>query len=80
MIKGIHFCRQAHAKWVEEFDQRKDPSGKDYYWLTGHFQPFEEHQKDTDLHALQNGYVSIVPVSYDLTHYDLLKEFRSWQA
>jgi len=80
MIKGIRFCRQAHAKWVEEFDQRKDPSGKDYYWLTGHFQPFEEHQEDTDLHALQNGYVSIVPVSYDLTHYDLLKEFRSWQA
>lgn len=79
MIKGIRFCRQAHAKWVEEFDKRQDPYGKDYYWLTGHFHPFEEHADDTDLWALQNGYVSVVPVSYDLTHKDILNQLRSWQ-
>lgn len=79
LIKGVKFCRQAHAKWVEEFDQRTDPSGKDYYWLTGHFQRFEEHEEDTDLFALQNGYVSVVPVSYDLTHYDILNTLKSWQ-
>lgn len=78
LIKGIKVCRQAHAKWQEEFDKRQDPSGQDYYWLTGHFVPFEDHQEDTDLWALDNGYVSIVPVSYDLTHFKVLEEITSW--
>ena len=78
MIQGVKFCRQAHAKWQEEFDKRKDPSGNDYYWLTGHFVPFEEHKEDTDLHALQNGFVSIVPVSYDFTNYSTLDELKTW--
>jgi 5'-nucleotidase len=78
MIQGLKFCRQAHAKWQEEFDKRKDPSGNDYYWLTGHFVPFEEHKEGTDLYALQNGYVSIVPVSYDFTNYSILDELKTW--
>lgn len=78
MIQGIRFCRQAHAKWQEEFDRRKDPSGKDYYWLTGHFVPFEEHMEGTDLWALQNGYVSVVPVTYDLTHFGMLDTLNTW--
>ncbi len=78
MIKGIKICRQAQAKWQEEFDKRQDPSGQDYYWLTGHFVPFEVHHEDTDLWALDNGFVSIVPVSYDLTHYDNLDKLKEW--
>ena len=57
LIKGIKKCRQAHAKWQEEFDKRQDPSGQDYYWLTGHFVPFEEHHEEQILWALDNGYV-----------------------
>lgn len=79
-IKGVKFCRQAHAKWQEEFDRRQDPSGRDYYWLTGHFVPFEQHQEDTDLWALQNGYVSVVPVSYDLTNFPMLEQLESWKS
>jgi 5'-nucleotidase len=79
LIKGIKYCRQAHAKWQEEFDKRQDPSGKDYYWLTGHFVPFDEHKEDTDLWALQNGYVSVVPVSYDLTNYETLNDLANWK-
>jgi len=78
LIKGMKVCRQAKAKWQEEFDQRQDPSGQDYYWLTGHFMPFDDHEEDTDLWALQNGFVSIVPVNYDLTNYADLKEIESW--
>lgn len=78
LINGIKVCRQAKAKWVEEFDKRKDPSGRDYFWLTGHFEAYEEHEEDTDLFALQNGYVSIVPVSYDLTNYKTLEDLKKW--
>jgi 5'-nucleotidase len=65
---GIKVCRQAQAKWVEEFDKREDPRGKTYYWLTGTFIN-EDHGQDTDEWALANGFVSVVPVSYDLTAY-----------
>lgn len=69
-INGIKVCKQAYAKYKEEFDERKDPHGKKYYWLTGEFINFDKG-KDTDVWALQNNYVSVVPVQFDLTHYAL---------
>jgi 5'-nucleotidase len=66
--KGIRVCRQAYAKWIEEFDERVDPNGKKYYWMTGRFESMDTGT-DTDVEALQEGYVSIVPVTYDLTNY-----------
>ena len=66
-IKGIKICRQAVAKWEEEFDERIDPRGKKYFWLTGKFVNHDQGE-DTDEWALDNGYVSIVPVQYDLTN------------
>jgi 5'-nucleotidase len=69
-IKGVKICKQAYAKYVEDFDERKDPQGKKYYWLTGEFVNFDK-SKDTDVWALQNNYVSVVPVQFDLTNYAL---------
>lgn len=65
-IKGVKICRQANAKWEEEYVERQDPFGRNYYWLTGQF---VNHDKgtDTDEWALANGYISIVPVQFDLT-------------
>jgi 5'-nucleotidase len=65
-VKGIKFCRQAVAKWEEEFDERTDPRGKKYYWLTGKFVNHDLGE-DTDEWALANGYVSVVPVQFDFT-------------
>ena len=72
LLKGIRVCRQAYAKYEEDFEERKDPAGKNYYWLTGEFINFDK-KKDTDVWALQNNYVSVVPVQFDLTNY-ILKE------
>ncbi len=71
-IKGIKVCKQAYAKYKEEFDERLDPHGKKYYWLTGEFINFDK-DKDTDVWALQHNYVSMVPVQFDLTNYTLKK-------
>ncbi|PWT94938.1 MAG: 5'/3'-nucleotidase SurE [Bacteroidetes bacterium] len=70
LINGIKVCRQAYAKYEEDFDERKDPNGKKYYWLTGAFVNFDKG-KDTDVWALANNYVSVVPVQFDLTNYVL---------
>jgi len=76
-VKGVKVCRQAKAKWVEEFDERTDPHGRTYYWLTGNFVK-EEDTEDTDVWALENGYASLVPVQYDLTDHELLKPIKKW--
>jgi 5'-nucleotidase len=70
LIKGIKVCKQAYAKYDEEFKERTDPMGKKYYWLTGIFQNFDK-SKDTDVWALNNNFISVVPVQFDLTNYVL---------
>ncbi|MBB1283482.1 5'/3'-nucleotidase SurE [Flavisolibacter sp. BT320] len=67
-INGIKICRQAYAKYEEDFLERLDPHGRKYYWLTGEFVNFDEGT-DTDVWALANNYVSVVPVQFDLTNY-----------
>ena len=51
---------------MEEFDERRDPRGKKYFWLTGKFDS-NDKAEDTDEWALANGFVSVVPVQFDLT-------------
>lgn len=75
--KGIKVCRQALAKWEEEFDERKDPNGRTYYWLTGKFVNYDKGE-DTDEWALQNGYVSLVPVHFDLTAHESIAFINQW--
>ena len=72
LIKGVKVCKQAYAKYKEEFAERLDPHGKKYYWLTGEFINFDK-AKDTDVWALKNNYVSVVPVQFDLTNYAFKK-------
>lgn len=70
-IKGIRICRQANAKWVEEFLERIDPNGRKYYWMTGNFVNFDKGE-DNDEWAIANNYVSVVPCQFDLTAYSAL--------
>ncbi len=74
-LKGVKVCHQAYAKYEEDFDERTDPTGKKYYWLTGEFVNFDK-SKDTDVWALNHNFVSIVPVQFDLTDYKLKKKLK----
>lgn len=65
-IKGMKVCRQAKAKWEEDYDERVDPRGNKYYWLTGKFVSYDAGE-DSDEYALRQNYVSVVPVQFDLT-------------
>ena len=76
-INGYKICRQANARWIEDFYVRNDSKGKTYYCLSGNFQNFD-NRKDTDEWALSNRYVSIVPVQFDLTSFDSLTKLKSW--
>lgn len=67
-LKGIRVCRQANAKWVEDFVERHDPNGRRYFWMTGKFVNFDKGE-DNDEWAIANNYVSVVPCQFDLTAY-----------
>ncbi len=73
LYRGMKICRQAYAKWAEDFEQRTDPRGKHYYWMTGKFINMDKHS-GTDVEALQEGYTSVVPVKIDFTD-DKMKEW-----
>ena len=72
-IKGIRVCRQCEGRWIEEFVEGKDPSGRPYYWLTGRFVK-QDAGEDTDEWALEHGYISVVPSMHDLTNYQAIPE------
>jgi len=65
-LKGIKVCRQADARWGEEFEERQDPHGRTYYWLAGKFENGDDRH-DTDEKALADNYVSVVPSHTDFT-------------
>ena len=74
-IKGIKVCRQANANWEEEFEERIDPKGRTYYWLTGKFVNYDKGT-DTDEWALANHFVSVVPVQFDVTAYPTISSLN----
>jgi 5'-nucleotidase len=76
-IKGVLITRQGKAIWNDTFDLRRDPNNREYYWLTGGLE-----KVDTDIEfdeaAVQNRYVSITPIQYDLTDYKMLDAMKKW--
>jgi 5'-nucleotidase len=77
-IRGIKICRQADAKWQEEFVERFDPTGRKYFWLAGNFVNSDKGE-DNDEWAIANNYISIVPCQYDLTAYHAISQInKDW--
>ena len=72
-------CRQTSGKWVEEFDKRVDPHKREYYWMAGYFKNFEDEAEGTDVAALENGFVAVVPINADMTCYQTFESMKSWR-
>jgi 5'-nucleotidase len=74
-IKGVAIVRQGKGNIIEHFEKRVDPRDNTYYWISGESQPATE-QLDTDISALAAGFITITPIQYDLTRYDLLETLQ----
>ena len=75
-VKGIKICRQTHGSWRGEFEKRVDPYGGEYYWLAGDLKNFEEGAEDTDIWALENNYVAVVPMQIDFTAHNIINSLK----
>ncbi len=76
-IKGIQISRQGKGRYEEFFEKRIDPMNRTYYWLGGK-RLFLDTDEDVDEVAIQNQYVTITPLQYDLTSYKMLDELKNW--
>ena len=77
-IKGIRVAKQGDGMWHKEFEQRKDPHGRDYYWMTGNFKDLEQHPENKgDHHLMDQGYITIVPHKIDTTCYATMKQLEN---
>ena len=74
-IKGVRFVRQSNARLAERFEKRMDPRGSMYYWQVGETMDFRS-EKDTDVLAMTDGYITITPLGHDLTHQEEVKRLQ----
>ena len=74
-IKGVRVTRQCHATWHEDLQERTDPYGRKYYWLTGWLERLEEDENTCE-GALQHNYVSVQPVQFDLTAHQYISSLK----
>ena len=78
-VKGIKFAKQGEGMWIKEFDKRTDPHGREYYWMTGHFNDTETDMSG-DHKVVADGYISIVPHNIDTTNYQEMERLQNcWQ-
>ena len=71
-------CRQAKGNWIEDFDKRVNPIGKEYYWLSGRYELMDKGE-DTDEWALAHNYISVVPTQFDLTAHHFIQKLNNWE-
>lgn len=74
-VKGFKFTSQGKGKFKEKYYHRTDPFKQSYYWLTGS-KIYENEDITGDETAVKDKYISITPVKYELTDYDILKKYK----
>lgn len=77
-IKGISITHLGIKRYKNNYEQRYDPRGRPYYWLTGELRE-EANDEASDIAAINRGYISITPMHYDLTRYDMIDTLRGWR-
>ncbi len=78
-IKGYRFTRQGKRQYGDSIIEKVDPRGEKYYWIGGDIlgdKPIE----NSDILAVQQGYISITPIQLDLTAYSFLKKISEWHV
>ena len=77
-ISGVLLTQQGKSKWDDVYEERKDPYGQKYYWLTGNLVQHDT-TLETDQFAIRKNYVSVTPIHFDLTDYKTYDTMKSWQ-
>ncbi len=76
-VKGIKVTRLGNRHRSEAVIKTEDPRGRPVYWV-GPAGASQDAGPGTDFHAVSEGYVSVTPLTVDLTNHSALDDVRSW--
>lgn len=76
-IRGVKVLPQNVTPYSEKFDRRVNPRGRTYFWTIPEFLCLEPHP-DTDVMALEEGYITVTPLKFDLTDHVRVAEMQNW--
>ncbi len=76
-LQGIQVTTQGQRFYHDRLDERLDPRGGKYYWLSGDM-PTTANIPGTDGGAILNNYVSITPLHLDLVNRQMLSDLETW--
>ena len=74
-LQGVRFTRLGRRSYGNMFEERLDPMGNRYFWMGGGLLDLEQ-ESDSDVRAVNEGYISITPLSLDLTDFRSLELYR----
>ena len=73
-------CRQAEGRWANDFGKTPAPRANDYYWLIGDFMFLNDNDMNADQCAIENGYITVVPLQFDMTAYKAIEYCKQYEA
>ena len=76
-ISGVRVTRQGNSSWEDTFDVRRDPAGREYFWLTGSM-AIRDTDPETDQIAVRENFISVTPIHYELTDLTQLERMKHW--
>ena len=79
-VKGIRACRQAEGRWANDFGKTSAPRANDYYWLIGDFMFLNDNDMNADQCAIENGYITVVPLQFDMTAYKAIEFCKQYET
>ncbi|MBV6479550.1 MAG: 5'-nucleotidase SurE [Ignavibacteria bacterium] len=77
-IKGVLMTMQGKSVWDDHYESRLDPNKREYFWLTGKMKILDKNNSCDEI-AVNENYISVTPVHYDLTDYVTLEKIKSWK-
>lgn len=77
-IKGVKVVKQSNSYWKDNYEKRNDPFGREYFWFAGEYN--SDNSADTDDYSLDRGWVTITPVQFKFTDFDLIENIKSFES
>jgi len=76
-VRGLRLTRLGTRVYRDSIVRKTDPRGRDYYWIGGQ-DPVWEPGEGTDFHAVDEGWISVTPMSLDLTDHRAVEDMEQW--
>ena len=73
--KGVRITKLGRRVYNNVMDYRQSIRGKRYVWMGGDLEDIKQ-DKDSDIFAVENGYISITPVHINMTETNRIEELK----